>query len=228
MPASGPHDAVALDGAALTDAAERLLTLGTPIGDVDRVHTLPAEYAMTGRAGALDRAIRLLGSTEPDSGLGDREADFYSILGHALRDTERTALSDTAERAVAARRKARELTSKEDNAYPGRLADLGAVLTVQFRITGDASALKETVRVFEAAVRRFDPDDPVGPLPEPDLCCWCVGRRSWSAVAPAPRTWRARPQPEDRPPPVNNLVSRPSSYPAARPGLTHRDKRNVL
>ena len=44
-----------------------------------------------------------------------------------------------------------------------------------------------------------------------------VGRRSRSAVAPAPRTWRACPRPEDRPPPVTDLVSRASSYPL-RPG----------
>ena len=52
----------------------------------------------------------------------------------------------------------------------------------------------------------------VGPLPEPNLCCVCVGRRSRSAVAPAPRTRRACPRPEDRPPPVTDLVSRRSSY----------------
>ena len=110
MPASGPHDAAALDGAALTNAAERLLTRGTAIGDIDRVrravalsesvlattrpgsanHTaasanaaraLIAEYEMTGRAGALDRAVRLLDSTDPDSGLlGDRGADFFPSL----------------------------------------------------------------------------------------------------------------------------------------------------
>ncbi len=57
----------------------------------------------------------------------------------------------------------------------------------------------------------------VGPLPEPDLCCCCVGR-SRSAVAPAPRTRRACPRPEDRPPPVTDLVSRPSSYPYGQAG----------
>jgi tetratricopeptide (TPR) repeat protein len=185
---------MAVDGAALTDAVERLLTRGVAAGDVDRVrravalsesalaatrpgsanHTgasanaaraLIAEYEMTGRAGALDRAIALLESVEPDSGLlGERGADFFAILGHALlRDTERTGLPATAGRAVAARRKARELTRKEDDAYPGRLADLGAVLAVQFRVTGDPSTLQEAVRVYEAAVRRFDADDPALP-----------------------------------------------------------------
>src|ERR1022692_4944378 len=52
----------------------------------------------------------------------------------------------------------------------------------------------------------------VGPLPEPDVCYSCVGRRSRSAVAPAPRTRRACPRPEDRPPPGTDFVSRPSSY----------------
>ena len=191
MSGNGPNDAVALDGAALTEAAGRLLTRGTATGDVDRVrravalsesvlvatrpgsanHTgasanaaraLIAEYEMTRRAGALDRAMSLLESAEPDSGLlGDRGADFFAIFGHALlRDAERTSLPATARRAVAARRKARELTSKEDSAYPGRLANLGAVLAVQFRVTGDPAALEEAVRVYEAAVRKFDPEDP--------------------------------------------------------------------
>jgi len=185
---------VALDGAALTEAAGRLLTRGTATGDVDRVrravalsgsvlvatcpgsanHTgasanaaraLIAEYEMTRRAGALDRAMSLLESAEPDSGLlGDRGADFFAILGHALlRDVERTGLPAAARRAVAARRKARELTSREDSAYPGRLADLGAVLAVQFRVTGDPAALREAVRVYEAAVGKLDPEDPVLP-----------------------------------------------------------------
>ncbi len=157
MSANGPNDAVALDGAALTEAAGRLLTRGTATGDAARVrravalsesvlvatrpssanHTgasanaaraLIAEYEMTRRAGALDRAMSLLESAEPDSGLlGDRGADFFAIFGHALlRDAERTGLPATARGAVAARRKARELTSKEDSAYPGRLADLGS------------------------------------------------------------------------------------------------------
>ena len=191
MPANGPDDAVALDGAALTEAAGRLLTRGTATGDVDRVrravalsesvlaatrpgsanHTgasanaaraLIAEYEMTRRAGALDRAIVLLESAEHESGLlGDRGADFFAILGHALlRDAERTGLPVTAGRAVAARRRARELTSTEDGAYPGRLADLGAVLAVQFRITGSLPALREGIRVYEAAVRKFDTEDP--------------------------------------------------------------------
>jgi len=52
-----------------------------------------------------------------------------------------------------------------------------------------------------------------------------VGRRSRSAVVP--RSPETGPRPGDRPPPVTGLVSRPSSYPAARPGMTYRDERNV-
>jgi hypothetical protein len=60
----------------------------------------------------------------------------------------------------------------------------------------------------------------VGPLREPDLCCCCVGRRSRSAVAPVglPRTRRGCPRPGDRPAPVTDLVSRPSSYPCGQAG----------
>jgi tetratricopeptide (TPR) repeat protein len=180
-----------LDVAALTDAAERLLNRGTAAGNADQVRqavelsesvlavmplrtaeyvgasantgrALIAEYEMTGRAGALDRAIRLLDDAEPDSGmLGDRGADFFSILGQALlRDAERTALPDTAERAVAAQRGALALTSRDDAAYSSRLSDLAAILTTQFRITGKATALREAVRVHKGAIRRFNQDDP--------------------------------------------------------------------
>ena len=48
------------------------------------------------------------------------------------------------------------------------------------------------------------------------LLCWPQKPRS--AVAPAPRTRRACPRPEDRPPPVTDLVSRPSSYPCPQAG----------
>ena len=59
----------------------------------------------------------------------------------------------------------------------------------------------------------------VDPLPDPDLCCSCVGRSSpRSAVAPAPRAQRACPRPEDRPPPATPLVSHPSSYPCGQAG----------
>jgi hypothetical protein len=41
MSANGPDDAVALDGAALTEAAGRLLTRGTATGDVNRGSAAP-------------------------------------------------------------------------------------------------------------------------------------------------------------------------------------------
>ena len=44
---------------------------------------------------------------------------------------------------------------------------------------------------------------------------------------PAPRTRRSGPRPQGQPPPATHLVSHPSSYPAARAGMTHRDERNV-
>jgi hypothetical protein len=62
-------------------------------------------------------------------------------------------------------------------------------------------------------------EQPVGPLPGPGLVlllCWPQQPRS--AVAPAPRTQRAYPRPEDRPPPATHLVSHPSSYPCGQAG----------
>ena len=181
-------DAVPTDSAATTEAASRLLNRGISAGDAERVRravalfesvlaasrpntsnhvgasanvsgALIAEFEMTGRVEALERAASLLDAAESDSKLlGNREADFFSVLGHALlRDAERTAVPATVERGVAARRRALELTRREDEAYPGRLTDLGAVLAVQFRITGSLPALDEAVKLYEAAVRRSKP-----------------------------------------------------------------------
>jgi tetratricopeptide (TPR) repeat protein len=187
-------DAVAVDGEAVTEAAGRLLTRGTAAGDPKRVRravelsesalaaaragtasyvgaaanaarALTAEYEMTGRGGALDRAVALLDSVEHDAGLLEgREADFFALLGQALlHDAGRTGDPGIAARAVAARRRALQLTRRGDSAYPGRLGDLGAVLAVQFRVAGDPSALKEAVRLYEAACKRFDPSAPEFP-----------------------------------------------------------------
>jgi hypothetical protein len=68
----------------------------------------------------------------------------------------------------------------------------------------------------------------VGPLPEPELCCCCVGRRSRSAVAPAPPDPACLPAAR-RPAAAGHRLgsaARPAT-PAARPGMTHRDERNV-
>lgn len=126
---------------------------------------LTAEYEMTGCGGALDRAVALLDSVEHDAGLLEgREADFFALLGQALlHDAGRTGDPGIAARAVAARRRALQLTRRRDRAYPGRLGDLGAVLAVQFRVAGDPSALKEAVRLYEAACKRFDPSAPEFP-----------------------------------------------------------------
>jgi tetratricopeptide (TPR) repeat protein len=183
-------DAVPVDLASWTDAGTRLVNRGIAAGDASLVrravarfesvlaatcpgdanyaiaaanaaNALVIEFELTGRADALNRAITILDAVEPDSAaFGSREADFFSILGHAsLRDAERRGLVATAERAVAARRKALELTSKVDASYPGRLSDLGAALTVQFRITGDLVTLRAAARVHEAGTREASPPD---------------------------------------------------------------------
>jgi hypothetical protein len=116
-----------------------------PPGDADHagasanaVGALVNEFELTGDAAALERAIGLLETAEPDSRLlGAREADFWSVLGHALlRDAERTNFPATIEKAVRARRRALDLTSSQDPSYAARLTDLGSVLSVQFRVTG--------------------------------------------------------------------------------------------
>jgi hypothetical protein len=160
-------EVVALNSAAFSEGGSRLLKRGVARGDVDLIHRAVAtfeavlaanppgdadhagasanlagalvnEFELTGDATALERAIGLLGEVEPDSRLlGTWQAEFWSVLGHALlRDAERTGLPATIEKAVSARRRALDLTSDEHASYAGRLADLGSVLSVQFRVTG--------------------------------------------------------------------------------------------
>src|SRR5579862_8475076 len=68
----------------------------------------------------------------------------------------------------------------------------------------------------------------VGPLPDPDLCYSCVGRRSRSAVAPASPDPACLPAAR-RPAAAGHRLGQPPVQlpPAARPGMTHRDERNV-
>jgi hypothetical protein len=68
----------------------------------------------------------------------------------------------------------------------------------------------------------------VGPLPDPDLCCSCVGRSSPgqpSRLRPGPSAAARGPKTGRRRPPTWS-ASHPAT-PAARPGMTHRDERNV-
>jgi hypothetical protein len=72
----------------------------------------------------------------------------------------------------------------------------------------------------------------VGPLPDPDLCCPCVGRsspvsRRACTPDPAPAHRHARPRPEDRLPRGYPLGRQPARYPAARPGMTHREGQSM-
>ena len=119
-------------------------------------------FELTGDVSALERAIGLLSAAEPDSRLlGAREGDFWSVSGHALlRDAERTNLPATIEKAVSARRRALDLTAPDEASHAARLTDLGSVLSVQFRVTGSASALTEARFLHERAVQLTAVGDP--------------------------------------------------------------------
>jgi hypothetical protein len=68
----------------------------------------------------------------------------------------------------------------------------------------------------------------VGPLPDPDLCCSCVGRSSpgqLSRLRPGPGVPACGPKTGRRRPPTWSATH--PATPAARPGMTHRDERNV-
>jgi len=72
----------------------------------------------------------------------------------------------------------------------------------------------------------------VGPLPDPNLCCSCVGRSSPASRRactpdPAPAHRHARPRPEDRLPPATRWPAGHPVTPAARPGMTHRDEQSM-
>jgi hypothetical protein len=68
----------------------------------------------------------------------------------------------------------------------------------------------------------------VGPLPDPGLCCSCVGRSSPgqpSRLRPGPSVPARGPKTGRRRPPTWSATH--PTTPAARPGITHRDERNV-
>ena len=73
----------------------------------------------------------------------------------------------------------------------------------------------------------------VGRLPDPDLCCSCVGRSSPASRRactpnPAPSHRHARPPATRRAAAAGYpLARRPARYPAARPGMTHRDGQSM-
>jgi tetratricopeptide (TPR) repeat protein len=125
-----------------------------------------SKFELTGRPDALERAIVLLDEVEPvATALGDHEADFFSILGHALlREAERTGSAETADRAVAARGRALELTGRNDEAYGVRQSDLAAVLATSYRIGGDEDVLREAIRMHEAGIRRIPAGEPSIPV----------------------------------------------------------------
>jgi tetratricopeptide (TPR) repeat protein len=141
----------------------------TPPGDpnheiavINLAGALIAQYELTGKAEALDRAAGLLRPIwgRPFESKA-HQAEALSRLGWVLqRQAEQTGDIATIKRAVQARRRALNLTGKLNPSYPDRLTDLGGALGIQFSITGDVATIKEAVRVHERAVSRAGPDDP--------------------------------------------------------------------
>jgi hypothetical protein len=73
----------------------------------------------------------------------------------------------------------------------------------------------------------------VGPLPDPNLCCSCVGRSSPASRRactpdPAPAHRHARPPATRRPAAAGYpLAHRPSRYPRGQTGMTHRNGQSM-
>ncbi|MFI6597565.1 CHAT domain-containing protein [Nonomuraea sp. NPDC050536] len=87
------------------------------------------------------------------------EVATRSAMLHIARFTQTGELKEM-ERATAAMRKAVALTSEEDPAYPGRLADLGDSLSQTFDITGERAFLEEALSVLDRALRTAPPGHP--------------------------------------------------------------------
>ena len=118
------------------------------------------EFELTGDAAALERAIghwKLRSPIRGCWGPGRLTSGLFWVT--LLRDAERTNFPATIEKAVRARRRGLDLTSSQDPSYAARLTDLGSALSVQFRVTGTASALTEARLVHDRAVQLTAPDD---------------------------------------------------------------------
>ena len=117
-----------------------------------------AQFERTGDSGILDEVLTLLSRPFKSK---DREAGRLSVRGWALqRQAERSTDAATIKKAVAARRRALNLTGKSSPAYPDRLSDLGLALALQYSMTGNATDLEQAVGYHEAALARSADGDP--------------------------------------------------------------------
>ena len=143
----------------------RRVQVAIPPGDLNHeiavanlANALVTQFERTGEPGILDEVITLLSRPFKSK---DREAGRLSVRGWALqRQAERSEDAATIKKAVAARRRALNLTGKANPAYPDRLSDLGLALALQYSMTSNATYLEQAVGYNEAAVARSADGDP--------------------------------------------------------------------
>jgi tetratricopeptide (TPR) repeat protein len=131
------------------------------VATVNLASALISQYEWTGKAEALEHAVRILQDAlaHPVSSR-EREAILRGTLGWALlRDAERSGSVATIKKAVAARRRALKITGNLDPLNLERLSEYGAVLAQQFSMTGDQRAITEAVDVHQVAVSATPPGD---------------------------------------------------------------------
>jgi len=119
---------------------------------------LVALFEWTGDPGIPDEVITLLSRRFQGK---EREAGRLSVRGWALqRQAELSGNAATMKQAVAAHRRALNMTGKSDPAYPDRLSGLGGALTLQYAMTGNATVLGHAVGLHKGAVARSADSDP--------------------------------------------------------------------
>ena len=124
----------------------------------DLANALVALFERTGEAGILDEVVTLLSRQFKSR---DREAGRLWVRGWALQtQAELSGDAATIKRAVAACRRALNMTGKSDPAYKDRLSGLGSSLTLRYAMAGYATDLSRAVGFLKAAVARQVDGDP--------------------------------------------------------------------
>jgi hypothetical protein len=182
-----PHGEAPGDAARLTSDALELLDHARQAGDVEllkeavtgfrtvQIAVSPGDLSYEVAVGNLASALVALFEWSGDLGIPDevitllsqrfqgkeREAGRLSVRGWALqRQAELSGDAVKMKQAVAAHRRALNMTGKSDPAYSDRLSGLGSALALQYAVTGNATVLGQAIGLHKGAVARSAASDP--------------------------------------------------------------------